>query len=130
VVSYIMVTAAVLGTALTALFALSNLVLGPWSRSRFNHLVQSAIPLAGCGAFVGLSATTISLLRAEHWPVDWANDVRAALLTVMTLWSVLLAWKVIGQHAEALPRRVLAMLPVIGALALVNYAWLLMFWIW
>ncbi|RFB74219.1 MULTISPECIES: 4Fe-4S binding protein [unclassified Herbaspirillum] len=130
VVSYILATAAVLGTALTALFALSNMVLGPWSRSRFNHLVQSAIPLAGCGVFVGLSATTISLLRAEHWPVDWANDVRAALLTVMTLWSVLLAWKVIGQHAEALPRRVLAMLPVIGALALVNYAWLLMFWIW
>ncbi|MFJ9531079.1 4Fe-4S binding protein [Herbaspirillum sp. NPDC101396] len=130
VVSYILATAAVLGTALTALFALSNLVLGPWSRSRFNHLVQSAIPLAGCGVFVGLSATTISLLRAEHWPVDWANDVRAALLTVMTLWSVLLAWKVIGQHTEALSRRVLAMLPVIGALALVNYAWLLMFWIW
>jgi polyferredoxin len=130
VVSYILATAAVLGTALTALFALSNLVLGPWSRSRFNHLVQSAIPLAGCGVFVGLSATTISLLRAEHWPVDWANDVRAALLTVMTLWSVLLAWKVIGQHADALPRRMLAMLPVIGALALVNYAWLLMFWIW
>lgn len=130
VVSYIMATAAVLGTALTALFALSNMVLGPWSRSRFNHLVQSAIPLAGCGVFVGLSATTISLLRAEHWPVDWANDVRAALLTVMTLWSVLLAWKVIGQHTEALSRRVLAMLPVIGALALVNYAWLLMFWIW
>jgi polyferredoxin len=130
VVSYILATAAVLGTALTALFALSNLVLGPWSRSRFNHLVQSAIPLAGCGVFVGLSATTISLLRAEHWPVDWANDVRAALLTVMTLWSVLLAWKVIGEHADALPRRMLAMLPVIGALALVNYAWLLMFWIW
>ncbi len=130
VVSYIMATAAVLGTALTALFALSNMVLGPWSRSRFNHLVQSAIPLAGCGVFVGLSATTISLLRAEHWPVDWANDVRAALLTVMTLWSVLLAWKVIGQHTEALSRRVLAMLPVISALALVNYAWLLMFWIW
>jgi polyferredoxin len=130
VVSYILATAAVLGTALTALFALSNLVLGPWSRSRFNHLVQSAIPLAGCGVFVGLSATTISLLRAEHWPIDWANDVRAALLTVMTLWSVLLAWKVIGEHADALPRRMLAMLPVIGALALVNYAWLLMFWIW
>jgi len=130
VVSYIMATAIVLGTALSGLFALSNLVLGPWSRSRFNHLVQAAIPLAGCGVFIGLSATTISLLRAEHWPVDWANDVRAALLTIMTLWSVLLAWKVIGQHTQAFSRRVLAVLPVIGALALVNYAWLLMFWIW
>ncbi|WP_034294644.1 4Fe-4S binding protein [Herbaspirillum sp. RV1423] len=130
VVSYITGTALVLGTSLTALFAISNLMLGKWNRSRFNHLVQSAIPLAGCGVFVGLSATTISLLRAEHWPVDWANDVRAALLTVTTLWSVLLAWKVIGQHTKAVPQRLLAMLPVIGALALVNYAWLLMFWIW
>ena len=130
VVSYIMTTALVLGTALTALFAISNLVLGKWDRSRFNHLVQSAIPLAGCGVFIGLSATTISLLRAEHWPVDWANDVRAALLTVMTLWSVWLAWKVIGEHAKSSLQRVLAFLPMIGALALVNYAWLLMFWIW
>nr|WP_050477139.1 4Fe-4S binding protein [Herbaspirillum rhizosphaerae] len=130
VVSYIMVTALVLGTALTTLFALSNRILGKWDRSRFNHLVQSAIPLAGCGVFVGLSATTISLLRAEHWPVDWANDVRASLLSVMTLWSVWLAWKVIGEHSTSLPQRVLALVPIVGALALVNYAWLLMFWIW
>jgi len=130
VVSYILVTALVLGTALTALFVLSNRLLGKWDRARFNHLVQSAIPLAGCGVFVGLSATTISLLRAEHWPVDWANDVRAVLLTVMTLWSVLLAWKVIGEYSRSFGHRLLTMLPVIGALALVNYAWLLMFWIW
>lgn len=130
VVSYIMVTAAALGTALTLLFVISNRLLGKWSRARFNHLVQSAIPLAGCGVFVGLSATTISLLRAEHWPVDWANDVRAALLTVMTLWSFWLAWKVIGEHSTSLVQRLLALVPVVGALALVNYAWLLMFWIW
>jgi len=130
VVSYIMTTALVLGTALTALFAIGNLILGKWDRSRFNHLVQSAIPLAGCGVFIGLSATTISLLRAEHWPVDWANDVRASLLAVMTLWSIWLAWKVIGEHSKSLAQRVLALLPIVGALALVNYAWLLMFWIW
>lgn len=130
VVSYIMVTAAALGTALTLLFVISNRLLGKWNRARFNHLVQSAIPLAGCGVFVGLSATTISLLRAEHWPVDWANDVRAALLTVMTLWSFWLAWKVIGEHSTSLVQRLLALVPVVGALALVNYAWLLMFWIW
>lgn len=130
VVTYIMSTGLVLGFALTAFFAASNLILGKWNRSRFNHLVQSAIPLAGCGVFIGLSATTISLLRAEHWPVGWANDVRAALLTAMTLWSVLLAWKVIGQHAQGMMQRLLAMLPVICALMLVNFAWLLMFWIW
>lgn len=130
VIAYIMSTALVLGIALTALFVASNQVLGAWSRARFNHLVQSVIPLAGCGVFIGLSATTINLLRAEHWPVGWANDVRAALLTVTTLWSVLLAWKVIGEHAKGTGQRLYAMLPVIGALCLVNFAWLLMFWIW
>jgi hypothetical protein len=130
VVAYIFGTGLVMGTSLTLLFSLSNLVLGKWERSRFNHLVQSAIPLAGCGVFVGLSATTISLLRAEHWSVDWANDVRATLLTMMTLWSVLLAWKVVGQHAQKIGRRLLAMLPVLAALGLVNFSWLLMFWIW
>jgi len=130
VVSYILATGLFLGTLLTLLFALSTLLLGKWGRARFNHLVQAAIPLAGCGVFVGLSATTISLLRAEHWPVGWANDVRAALLSVMTLWSVLLAWKVVGQHSTVLARRCLAMVPIVAGLALVNFAWLLMFWIW
>ena len=130
VVGYIMLTALVLGTGVTLLFALGNRVLGQWSWSRFNHLVQSLIPLAGCGVFVGLSATTISLLRAEHLPVYWANDVRAALLSVMTLWSAWLAWKVVGRHATSLPRRLLSFAFLLGGLALVNYAWLLMFWLW
>lgn len=130
VVAYILTTALVLGTALTVLFAIGNRLLGKWDTGRFNHLVQSAIPLAGCGVFVGLSATTVTLLRGEHLPVDWANDVRAALLAVMTLWSILLAWKVSGQHVNPMLRRLLVMVPVLAALALVNYAWLLMFWIW
>jgi len=130
VVGYIMVTALVLGTGVTLSFALGSRLLGKWEWSRFNHLVQTLIPLAGCGVFVGLSATTISLLRAEHLPVYWANDVRAALLSVMTLWSLLLAWKVIGRYATSWAHRLLALLPVLAGLALVNYAWLLMFWLW
>ncbi|MDY7578865.1 4Fe-4S binding protein [Herbaspirillum sp. RTI4] len=130
VVAYIGTTALLMGCALSVLFAVSTRVLGQWSTSRFNHLVQSMIPLASCGVFVGLSATTISLLRAEHWPVYWANDVRAALLTATTLWSLVLAWKVIGRYEVSLPRRIVAVLPVLAALTLVNFAWLLMFWIW
>ncbi|KAF1039804.1 MAG: hypothetical protein GAK35_03618 [Herbaspirillum frisingense] len=130
VVGYIMATALVLGTGVSLMFALSTRLLGKWDWSRFNHLVQALIPLAGCGVFVGLSATTISLLRAEHWPVYWANDVRATLLSVMTLWSLLLAWKVVARHTASWPLRVIATLPLIGGLALVNYAWLLMFWRW
>jgi hypothetical protein len=130
VIAYIVVTGVFLGTALTLLFALGNRALGAWRTSRFNHLVQSIIPLAGCGVFLGLSATTVSLLRGERWPVFWANDVRAFMLIGATLWSIWLAWNVTGRHTGAVSRRLLAMIPVLTALALVDYAWLLMFWIW
>jgi hypothetical protein len=130
VVTYILITGIVLGTALTMLFALANRALGAWQTARFNHLVQSIIPLAGCGVFLGLSATTISLLRGERWPIFWANDVRAFMLIGSMLWSVWLAWNITGRHTESTGRRLLAMAPVLGALALVGYAWLLMFWIW
>jgi polyferredoxin len=130
VVGYIMATALVLGTGVSLAFAIGNRMLGKWEWSRFNHLVQALIPLAGCGVFVGLSATTITLLRGEHWPVDWANDVRGALLSIMTLWSVLLAWRVVNRYAGSLLHRIAVMLPLLAGLALVNYAWLLMFWLW
>jgi polyferredoxin len=130
VISYILVTGIVLGTTLTLLFGLSNRMLGAWQTSRFNHLVQTIIPVAGCGVFLGLSATTITLLRGERWPVSWANDVRAFMLIGATLWSIRLAWKVTGRHTEAIGRRLLAMVPMLAGLALIGYAWLLMFWIW
>lgn len=130
VVAYILTTGLVLGTALTILFALANRALGAWETSRFNHLVQAIIPVAGCGVFLGLSATTIALLRGERWPVAWANDVRASLLIGAMLWSIWLAWNITGRHTTHVGRRTVAMLPVLGALALISYAWLLMFWIW
>jgi len=130
VIGYILATGLVLGTALSLLFALATRLLGSWDRSRFNHLVQATIPLAGCGVFVGLSATTVSLLRGEHLPVFWANDLRAILLIATSLWSVWLAWRVTGRHTTSLPRRLLSMTAVIGGLTLVNFAWLLMFWLW
>ncbi|WP_092431613.1 4Fe-4S binding protein [Collimonas sp. OK607] len=130
VIAYILTTGLVLGTALTLLFALGSRVLGDWDRKRFNHLVQATIPLAGCGVFVGLSATTVSLLRGEHLPIFWANDLRAILLIGTSLWSVWLAWRVTGRYATSSARRLVSMVPVIAGLALVNFAWLLMFWLW
>lgn len=130
VVSYIIGTGLLMGTVLTAIFAAATRLMGPWRTARFNHLVQSLIPIAGCGVFVGLSATTINLLRGEHLPVYWANDVRAILLTGTTLWSLWLGWRVTGRHSRSLARRLFGMAGVAVALALVNYAWLLMFWIW
>ena len=44
-----------------------------------------------------------------------------------TLW---LAWRVTGRYTSSPARRLLSMAPVITGLALVNFAWLLMFWLW
>jgi hypothetical protein len=129
-VAYILGNGLLLGLAFTVIFALANRAMGKWETSRFNHLVQALIPIAGAGVFLGLSATTISLLRAEHLPVYWANDVRATILAATTLWSLWLGWRVTGRHAATLGRRLAGMAGIVAALALVNWLWLLMFWIW
>ena len=97
---------------------------------RLHHLAQALIPLAGAGVFLGLSATTLSLLRAEHVPLDWASTARVAILCVFNAWSAWLAWRVTGRYSQRLWQRGLAMLGFAAALAVVDGAWWLMFWGW
>lgn len=130
VIAYILITSLVLGTMLTILFVIATLFLGKWQCSRFNHLVQTAIPLAACGIFIGLSTTTITLLRGEHLLLNWINNFRATLLTIMTIWSVILSWKVIKQHTSVISQRMLAMTLVTITFIIINFVWLLMFKIW
>jgi hypothetical protein len=129
VVGYIVVTGLVYGTALLALLAAGTRMLGRFNFTRLHHLTQALIPVAGCGVFLGLSATTVSLLRAEHLPLWWVTDVRLGLLGIANLWSAWLAWRVIGRYAPG--RFVLqsvAMSWFIAALAVADSAWYLMFW--
>jgi len=129
VVGYIVVTGLVYGTALLGLLAAGTRMLGRFDFTRLHHLTQALIPVAGCGVFLGLSATTVSLLRAEHLPLWWVTDVRLGLLGIANVWSAWLAWRVIGRYASG--RFVLqsvAMLWFIAALAVADSAWYLMFW--
>jgi hypothetical protein len=76
-----------------------------------------------------LSATTVSLLRAEHVDLWWVTDLRMTLLAVANLWSAWLAWRVTSRYAAERPLpRVLATVWFIAALAVVDSAWYLMFW--
>jgi polyferredoxin len=129
-VGYILATGLVYGTALLAVLALGNRVLGPWRSARLHHFVQALIPLAGTGVFLGLSATTLSILRAEHLDLGWASDVRLTILAVANLWSVWLAARVVGSHSTQWVVRGAALLCFAGALAVVDSAWWLMFWHW
>jgi hypothetical protein len=130
VIGYIVVTGLVYGTALLGLLAAGTRMLGGFEFTRLHHLTQALIPVAGVGVFLGLSATTVSLLRAEHVPLWWVADLRLGLLGVANLWSGWLAWRVIGRYVpgRVMSRGVAAMLWFVAALAVVDSAWYLMFW--
>lgn len=127
-IGYILATALVYGTTLYALVAAGTRVLGRFDCARLHHLTQALIPVAGAGVFLGLSATTLSLLRAEHVPLDWASTVRVGVLAIANAWSAWLAWRVTGQYTSRVALRVGAMLFVAAALAVADSAWWLMFW--
>jgi hypothetical protein len=129
VIGYIVVTGLVYGTALLALLAGATRMLGRFDARRLHHLTQALIPVAGCGVFLGLSATTVALLRAEHVPLWWVADLRLSLLAVANLWSAWLAWRVTSRYAEKrIVTRVSAMVWFVVALAVADSAWYLMFW--
>ncbi|MCG1046882.1 MULTISPECIES: 4Fe-4S binding protein [Mycetohabitans] len=134
VIGYIVTTGLLYGTALLACVAMGNLLLGRWRTSRLHHFAQALIPLAGMGVFLGLSATTVSLLRAEHLPLGWVPDVRLALLAIANTASLYLAVKIIVKHvygiSAGVARGVGALLCFVAALAVVDSAWWLMFWGW
>ena len=127
-IGYILATAFVYGTTLLALLAAGTRVLGRFDRARLHHLAQALIPVAGTGVFLGLSATTLSLLRAEHIPLDWASTVRIGVLAIANVWSAWLAWRVTGRYVSRFLPRAAAMACFAAALAVADSAWWLMFW--
>lgn len=129
-VGYIVATALVLGTGVSALLALATRGLGPWSWRRFHHLAQTLIPLAGCGVFLGLSALTVTMLRSgEGMVLHWVGTARMLLLAGASLWCVWLAWRVAGLSTHGI-KRSLATGCVALAAAPVILAWALLFWVW
>ena len=128
VVSYIVGTGLVYGTLLLALMALATRALGRFDKTRLHHLTQALIPVAGTGVFLGLSATTLSLLRAEHLPLGWASDVRIGVLAVANVWSAWLFSRIAGRYSERVGARLAAMAAFALALVVADSAWWLMFW--
>ncbi|WP_020410144.1 4Fe-4S binding protein [Hahella ganghwensis] len=127
--AYIAVTALVSGLVLSATLALSGRALGRWSTQRMYHLSLGLIPIAGAGVFLGLSALTISLLRAEQVPVFWAESVRGLILAGTGGWSLWLGWRITERYA-GLRKRVTAMLGYALAVAWSVGVWWCLFFYW
>ncbi|RBP12209.1 polyferredoxin [Roseiarcus fermentans] len=129
-VAYILATAVVLGAAILVCLAAAARALGPFAAARVHHLAQSLIPIAACGVFLGLSATTLGQLRADGLSLAFVPPLRIALLVGASAWSVGLAWSVAGVYARSVPARTAAATSVGVAVAISAFNWVLMFWIW
>ncbi|PLC55163.1 hypothetical protein CR155_02830 [Pollutimonas nitritireducens] len=95
-----------------------------------HDLALCLIPAAGAGVFLGLSATTLTLLQHEGVSVAWASALRFSLLGLAMLWSLRLVWRITLSRSSSLVPRLNVLLCV--ALGTVPYcaAWVLFFAVW
>lgn len=128
--AYIASAALAIGAGLGGLLAAAARLLGRWRWQTFHHLVQSLIPLAGCGVILGLSITTVTLLRHDGFDLDFVGPLRAAMLAGAAAWSLWLGWRITGSYAGGRTRQLLAMLPLAAAVAAGTAVWASLFWSW
>ncbi|MFT0213477.1 4Fe-4S binding protein [Pseudomonas sp. F1_0610] len=129
ILTYILGTAAVLGSSILVCITSAVATVGQISKQRIYHLAQAFIPIAGAGVFLGLSATTLSLIKHEGIKTWWANDIRLGILLVSSLAVAWLGFKILKLWSSGI-RLVLSFAWLLAGLALVNIAWGYMFWWW
>lgn len=126
---YIGCTALVIGGGVLLMLRIAGRALGhpgmPW---RFAY---GLTPLAGLSVFLGLSALTVTMLKAERFSLEWVPGVRLALLAGAILWSGRLVWHmVMGYNDVPLWRRWIAWSGIMAGAGLVVLSWVLMFYVW
>jgi hypothetical protein len=128
--AYIAATAIAIGAPVSLSLWLAARSLGPSPGARFHHFAQSLIPIAACGVFLGLSAITVTMLRAEGFALGLVGPLRAALLSGAAVWSIVLAWKIAGVATANYRRRCVATVCVALAVSTGAASWAVYFWVW
>jgi polyferredoxin len=128
--AYITATGLVCGSILSLLLVLSQRSLAKFNRLALYHLSHALIPLAGTGVFLGLSAITVTMLRAEQAPLFWVSPVRIILLLCASGWGLMLFWKITGQYTTSQLRRLLATSLGATTITFITGTWWLLFWGW
>ena len=80
--------------------------------------------------FLGLSAITVTMLRAEGLALDFIGPLRAAVLGGAALWTIVLGWKIAGLAGAPVLRRGAATLSIAGAASIGVASWVMLFWVW
>ena len=128
--AYIMATAIAIAAPVSICLWLASRSLGSSPGPRFHHFAQSLISVPGCGVFLGLSAITVTMLRAEGLTLGFVGPLRAALLGAAAIWSIVLAWKIAGVATANYPRRFAATFWVALAVSIGVANWVVYFWVW
>ncbi|MEG0862257.1 MAG: 4Fe-4S binding protein [Pseudomonas sp.] len=128
IVVYLSACALILGGSLWCLLRLAARLVG--TPDLYGALSLALTPLGGAGLFLGLSATTVKLLRYEGLLLEWVQPARATFLIAAMAWSALLGWKLLACQEATLLRRSAASLCLLAAIAAAGYGWWLQFWGW
>ncbi len=127
---YIGATTAVIGGSIMAGLWLAGRIIKsatiiPW------HLGYSLTPLAGTSVFMGLTALTISMLKAEHIALDWVEPMRISLMLIGYGWMAYLLWQKTAQinKLQWLQRLSAWVVILVGTIP-VGLSWYIMFYVW
>ncbi|VAX09506.1 Polyferredoxin [hydrothermal vent metagenome] len=96
----------------------------PW------RLGYALTPLAGLSIFLGLTALTLSMLKAEHISLVGIAEIRVLLLSLAYLWSGFLLWQMLVKSEVARWRQISAWGIIMASASLVGLSWVMMFFIW
>ncbi|BCL77008.1 4Fe-4S binding domain-containing protein [Jeongeupia sp. HS-3] len=130
ILGFIFTTAIVVGGGLYLTLLLADRLLPQRDTNSVHRLAQALVPAAGCGVFLGLSATTVTLLKHEGLATWWVSDARFALLTLALAWSLRLAWRIAATRGAGLLRRLPALAVFAAGLVPFASAWWLFFAGW
>ena len=128
IVAYLGLSSLLLGGALMLVLRLAARLAG--DRALYWPLALTLTPLGGAGLFLGLSATTVKLLRYEGLILDWVQPARAALLLAAMAWSLLLGWQRLNSARLPLQRQLAASACLLLAVGMIGVGWWLQFWGW
>jgi len=129
ILAYIGSVAIVLGSAILLCLSAADRVLKA-ANTDWKVLAMTLIPIAGIGAFLGLSMLTVTLLKADGVTFGWIQEARGALLFAAIGWSVFLGLRRIAAAHTALTRRAIAGLLMCVPSALMALVWYTVFFVW
>lgn len=130
IVTYIAATALIVGGWVWGWLSAAGAVLGGSVRAKTVRLAYSLIPMGGFGVFLGLSALTVTMLKAEGFIFPWLGTARAGVLAFAAAWSLLLAYGIVRRENTTPVARLLSLTAVAAAIAGVIAPWVMLFYVW